>query len=266
MTYLKLIWKINKGLTIFSMVFISLFQLLMLYLVTTFDTQAMLHSILNQMPENMKIFLNDSFFNMLTVNGAAAFGLNHPIVLALLAMIAISIPVRHISREIENGNMEGMLALPFRRRSLVLQLWFSGCLILGAIILASCISSLASILIFHDLTWNVSFHIMEISLNLWLLFVLIMTYTILIATLSRGGGSSGIVSAMITLLFYLLFFTGQLWAAFKITLPFNIFNYYQPQNIMFGKGNLLVDCIVLASLIVILLYASVFTFEKRDIP
>jgi len=266
MTYLKLIWKINRGLTIFSMVFISLFQLLMLYLVTTFDTQAILHSVMNQLPETLKLFLNDSFFNMLTFNGAAAFGFNHPLVLALLAMVAISIPVRHISREIENGNMELMLALPFRRRSLVLQLWFSGFLILGAIIFASCISSLAAILIFHELTWNVSLHILEISVNLWLLFVLIMTVTLLIATLSRGGGSSGIVSAMVTLLFYLLFFTGQLWAAFKATLPFNIFNYYQPQNIMFGKENLLVDCMVLGSLIFLLMCASVYTFERRDIP
>lgn len=69
-----------------------------------------------------------------------------------------------------------------------------------------------------------------------MLFVLIMTVTLFTASLSKGGGSSGVISAMITLLFYLLFFTGQLWSVFKVTLPFNIFNYYQPQNIMFGKG------------------------------
>ncbi len=266
MSYIKLIWKINKGFTIFSMVFISLFQLLILYLVTTFDTQAILVSVLNQIPEALKIFLNDSFFNMLTFDGAAAFGFNHPIVLSLLAIVAISIPVRHISREIENGNMELMLALPFRRRSLILYLWFSGCLILGVIILTSFMGSIVAILIFHELNWIVLINMLEIGINLWLLFVLIMTYTLFIATVSKGGGSSGNVSAMITLLFYLLFFTGQLWNVLEVTLPFNIFNYYQPQNIMFGKDNLLFDCIVLASLILILMCASLYKFERRDIP
>lgn len=266
MSYLKLVWKINLGLTLFSMVFISLFQLMILYLVTTFDTQAILHSVLNQLPESMRLFLNDSFFNMLTFNGAAAFGFNHPIVLALLAMIAITIPVKHISREIENGNMELLLSLPFRRRSLVLQLWFTGALILGIIIFASCMSSLAAIRIFHELTPEVSFRLLGIGLNLWMLFVLIMTYTLLIATLSRGGGTSGVAGAMITLLFYLLFFIGQLWDLFKITLRFNLFNYFQPQEIMFGRGHLLFDGMVLGILILLLLCAGVYAFERRDIP
>lgn len=266
MSYLKLIWKMNMAATIFSMVFISLFQLMILYLVTTFDTQAILAFVMNQIPEPLKILLNDSFFNMLTFDGAAAFGFNHPFVLALLGIVAIGIPVRHISREIENGNMELMLSLPFRRRSLVLQLWFAGCMILCIIIFSSFIGTITAILIFHMLTWALAIHILEICLNLWLLFVIIMTYTFLIATLSKGGGSSGIVSAMITLLLYLLFFFGQLWDMMKITLQFNIFNYYQPQKIMFGNGDLLFDCCILAGLIFILLYASLCFFKKRDIP
>ena len=56
MSYLKLVWKINLGMTLFSVVFISLFQLMILYLVTTFDTQAILHSVLNQLPESMRLF------------------------------------------------------------------------------------------------------------------------------------------------------------------------------------------------------------------
>jgi len=253
-------------LTLFSMVFVSLFQMMILFLVSTFDTQAILRSLLDQLPEAVRIFLNDSFFNMLSFNGAAAFGLNHPIILAILAVVAITLPVKHISREIENGNMELLLSLPFQRRTLVSLLWISSTLILGVIILAALISSFASILIFHELTGPVAIHLTEIALNLWLLFVLIMTYTLLIATLAPGGGSSGTVSAMITLLFYLLFYIGQLWSELKPTLPFNIFNYYQPQKIMFGQENLGFDCLILGILIIVLGAVSLIRFERRDIP
>ncbi len=256
----------NKGFTIFSMVFISLFQLLILYLVSTFDTQAMLQSVMSQLPESLKIFLNDSFFSMLNFDGAAAFGFNHPIVLSLLAIVAITIPVRHISREIENGNMEMMLSQPFRRKSLVFNLWLSGCIILGVIILTSFLGSIISISLFHDLSSKMILSMLAISLNLWLLFVTIMTYTLYIATISKGGGFSGNISASITFLFYLLFFAGQLWDVLKPTLPYNIFDYYQPQLIMFGKGDLMVDIVVLVGLIVILLWAGVYRFERRDIP
>ncbi|MCF8229390.1 MAG: ABC transporter permease [Bacteroidales bacterium] len=266
MTYSNLIWKMNRGFTLFSMLFISLFQLMILYLVTTFDTQAMLKSVLSQLPENLKLFLNDAFFNMLTFDGAAAFGFNHPIVLSLLAIVAISIPVRHVSREIENGNMEMMLSQPFRRKSLILKLWLSACLILGLIILTSFLASILSIQIFHELSWKVFFRILTIALNLWLLFILIMTFTLLIATLSKGGGFSGNLGAVITLLFYLLFFFGQLWKEMKFTLHINIFNYYMPQEIMMGQNGYWLDCTVLAGLILILLLLSLDRFEKRDIP
>ncbi|MCD4681986.1 MAG: hypothetical protein K8R86_01775, partial [Bacteroidales bacterium] len=98
MGYIRLIWRNNRGFAIFSMVFITLLQFLILYLVTTFDTLAIVSAILEQIPEKMRMFLNESFFNMLTFDGAAAFGFNHPLVLAVLAINAINIPVHHISR------------------------------------------------------------------------------------------------------------------------------------------------------------------------
>ncbi len=266
MSYYKLVWKLNLGLTLFSIIFISLFQLMVLYLVTTFDTQSMLASVLSQLPKNLRIFLNDSFFNMLSYDGAAAFGFNHPIVLALLAIVAIGLPVKHISREIENGNMEMMLSLPFRREKLIIQLWISGCLILACILLASFAGSILSLEVFHELSWEIFFNVLKIAFNLWLLYVLIMTYTLMLASCAKGGGKSGNISAMTTLIFYLLFFFGQIWEQLSFSLHFNIFNYYQPQEIMFGRGNYWIDLLILGLLTGLLLLLGVRRFERRDIP
>ena len=76
LVYFWLIWKNNRGFAIFSMFFITSLQFLILYLITTIDTVAILTVILEQLPEKMRIFLNDSFFSTLTFDGAAAFGFN----------------------------------------------------------------------------------------------------------------------------------------------------------------------------------------------
>ena len=59
LAYLRLVWRNNKAFAIFSMVFITLLQFLILYLVTTFDTGAIISAILAQLPEDVRIFLQE---------------------------------------------------------------------------------------------------------------------------------------------------------------------------------------------------------------
>jgi ABC-type transport system involved in multi-copper enzyme maturation permease subunit len=265
-SYIHLVWRNHKGFAIFSLVFISLFQFLILYLVTTFDTAAILSAVLEQLPPMMRTFLNDSFFSMLNYDGAAAFGFNHPLVLTLLIIIAINIPSQHITREAETGTLELLLAHPFSRRSLITSLWLSGCLIFFVIIAAALIGSFTSIMLFHHLTHKIVLGLLQIGFNLWLFIILIFSITLLIAVFSRKGIRSGNLSAVITFVFYLLYFVAQIWDALKFTQPFNIFSYYEPQGLMFGKANFLLDVGVLGVLIMICMVFSTRQFEKRDIP
>lgn len=266
LVYLSLILKNNRGFAIFSMVFITSLQFLILYLVTTIDTASILAAILDQLPEKMRIFLNDSFFSTLTFDGAAAFGFNHPLVLALLAINAINIPVNHITHEIESGTLELLLAHPFQRVSLINTLWVSGSLIILSIIIAALVGSFTSILLFHQLNTELIIRLLQISFNLWLLFVLIFTFTLLISVYGKMGSKAGNISAVITLVFYLLHFLSQLWDALEFTRPFNIFSYYEPQKLMFDQGNFGRDITVLSSLVIICFVISLWKFRKRDIP
>jgi ABC-2 type transport system permease protein len=256
LTYLRLVWRNHRTFALFSMAFITLFQFLILYLVTTFDT----------LPPVMKAFLQDGFFSMLNYDGAAAFGLNHPLVLTLLVINAINIPSHHISRELESGTLELLLAHPVRRNTLLSSLWVSGSLIIMTIVVTALIGSCTSIILFHELTMKVFIHLLEICLNLWLLITLIFTYTMLIAVFGKTGSRVGNTSAGITFFFYLLFFLAEIWSALSFTKFFNIFNYYQPQKLMFGQGNFILDIFVLLSIIVLCLFISLRKFEKRDIP
>lgn len=265
-TYYKLIWKNHRSFAIFSMVFIMLLQFLILYLITTFNLPSIIQTLLVQMPEKIKVYLSESFFNTLTLDGAAAFGFNHPLVLTLLAISAVNIPTMHISREMESGTLELLLSHPFRRQSLFLKLWISGCLLLLVIILAGLVGSVSAVTIYHHLTPELFIKMVKIGFNLWLLFVLVMSYTLLIAVFARTGSRAGNYAAVLTLVFYLLYFLSQLWDEIKFTKPFNIFTYYEPQKLMFGQANFLLNCIVLIALILCCFLLSRWQFIRRDIP
>jgi ABC-2 type transport system permease protein len=264
--YIRLVWRNHRVFALFSMFFIMLFQFLILYLVTTFDTAAILSAILEQLPPMVRAFLQDSFFSMLNYNGAAAFGLNHPIVLTLLVINAINIPAHHISRELESGTLELLLSHPVRRKTLLFSLWTAGGLIFLAIVAMALIGSCMSILIFHNLTAQVFIHLLEICCNLWLLITLIFTYTLLIAVFGKTGFKAGNMSAAVTFFFYLLFFLAQLWSVISFTNYLNIFNYYQPQKLMVGKGEFLQDAGILVMGVVICLWLSLRRFQRRDLP
>jgi ABC-type transport system involved in multi-copper enzyme maturation permease subunit len=265
-TYFRFIWRNHMAFAIFSMVFITLLQFLILYLITTFNVPALIKTVLAQMPEKMKIYFSDNFFNTLTLDGAAAFGFNHPLVLTLLSIVAISIPVSHIQREIESGTMELLLAHPFRRQSLLFTLWISGSLILLYIIAAALIGSLTAAAIFHQVDLKLATSMLKIGFNLWLLFVLVMSYSIMFAAYKPTGLKSSNIASVLTLVFYFLYFLSQLWDDIKFTTPFNIFSYYEPQKLMFGKGNFMLDCSVLTGLIIICFFVSRRQFIRRDIP
>lgn len=266
LAYLRLVWRNNRAFAIFSMAFITLMQFLILYLVTTFDTTSIISAVLAQLPQSMRAFLQDSFFSMLNYDGAAAFGLNHPLVLALLVITAVNIPVHHITRELDSGTLELLMAHPFKRSSLIISLWISGCLIFFMIIAAAIIGSVISIILFHHLTGIMLIHLAQIGINLWLFIILIFSYTTLIAVFGKMGSKAGNFSAIITLVFYLLSFLAQIWSKLNFTKPFNIFTYYEPQQLMFNKGHFVPDIIVLSALILICFGISLKQFIKRDIP
>ena len=177
MAYFYFIWKFHRSFLIFSAVVISAFQFLFLKLVTTIDYSALLE----QLPENVQAMFGEDFISMRTVEGAAAFGLNHPLVLVILFIGAITIPSRHIAGEAETGTLELVLSFPVARTKLLLNLWISALSFLFFIILFAVSSSLLSIHIFHQLTAGLFMKMITIGCNLWLLFVFVMSLSLLLS-------------------------------------------------------------------------------------
>ena len=265
-TYFKLVWKTNRGFIIFSMIALAAMQILILNLVASFDTDAMIETIFAQLPKNIQVFLGETFFSTLTLDGAAAFGYNHPMIIALITVNAITLPVRHISRELESGTMETLLSHPITRHNFIMMLWLTGAFLLLLLTLAAFAGSLAGVYLFHELKADIIAGITAISINMWQYMMVVFTFTMMVASYKKGGGSPGNISAMVVFLFYLIFLIGQLWDKIAFMLPYNIFNYYEPQKIMLNQGHFRLDAFVLGLLTLVFLFLSLRFFNRRDIP
>lgn len=266
LAYPLFIWKSQRGFAIFSMVVMAALQFLVIVLISTLDVAPILTVLLEQLPERFRTLINEELLTRLSLKGAAAFGFNHPLVLALLAINAINIPNRHIAGEIETGTLELLLAYPMQRTRLVFSLWISASLLLFLIVFGAWISSLTAITVLHKLSFDLFMQMLKIGSNLWLLFVLIMSYTLLISTFGKEGSKIGIRSAGITLIFYFLHLLSTLWNSIDFIRPFNIFTYYQPLKLMFDQRNFWLNFGVLITLIGVCLLVSIKQFNRRDIP
>lgn len=266
MSYLHFIWRSHRKFLLFSMITIALFQFLLLKLVTAVDYSSIIMYGVEQLPEGVRALFGDSFISMLTVEGAAAFGLNHPFVLVILSIGAIAIPSRHIAGEIETGTLELVLSFPVERIRLLLNLILSAVVFLFIIIVFALCSSLLSIHLFHRLTVDLFVKMVQIGCNLWLLFIFIMSLALVFSCFEKEGTKVSIRVAGILLVFYLVHYLSALWDAIQFTIPINIFTYYQPEDLMSGQRPFWLHFVVLIALILICLMVSMVKFQRRDIP
>ena len=262
----RFIWKRHMGLIIFSALFLAILQFLVLYIITTLNYGAVIESFINRLPYAFQTMFATQFFRSFSAEGAVAFGFNHPLVMAIMALSAIIIPARHVAGEVEDGTLELMLTYPVARWRHMMAVWFSSALALMILVFYCWLGSLLSIAIFHELTGHLAMGMLKIGINLWLLFLLVSSYTLLISSFGKEGGKAGTSGAGITLIFYLVHFLSSMLEALSFLKPFNIFYYYLPQKLMYGEGSFPFNASVLTVFISICLTTAIIQFNRRDVP
>lgn len=264
--YLKYIFKSHRGFLIFSAIFIALVQFMLIDIFTNIDTKPFITSVFELMPEKFRILIGEQFFSHLTVDGAAAFGFNHPIILAIFVIVIISIVTKHLTGEIEKGTMELMLSLPIKRTYFVFRLWFIAAIITFGLIISALLGAYLGDYFFGEISYKFIYKISNIGLNLWFLMVMIMSFSLMISTFEKETSKAVGKSAVVIIIFYFLDFLSTAWDPLSFTKTFNIFTYYQPQKLMFDDRHLIDNIPVLSILIILCLGISVWQFNRRDIP
>ena len=251
---------------IFAFILVGSFQLLMLTLVVEADILNIAQIFFNKFPPQVQQFIGEEFFAQFSVNGAVAFGYNHPIVLIILAVIAIMLPAKHIAGEIENGTLESLLSLPITRFKLAFSLWLLSAISLLFVIIGGWIGSMIGLIIYPQVSGINFSMIFRIGINLWFLMVAINAYTFLFSAFSREGGKVTQRAAGLTLFFYFLSYTVKLWNKASFLKPVTIFMYYQPQALSMHQNLWLKHSAVLASLSIVLMAIAFRRINQRDIP
>jgi ABC-type transport system involved in multi-copper enzyme maturation permease subunit len=265
-SYFIYLWRTHRGLLIFGFTFLAFIQFLIITIMSSVDYVPVIEAIINQLPPRLQMLFNQEFISRLSINGAVAFGFNHPLVLSILSIIAIIIPSRHIAGEIEAGTLELLLSSPIKRFNFLFLFLGSACLFLFIIILGGWIGSVASLFFYKKISFGLIQKISNITLNLWLLYVLIIGYSTLISVFGKETGKVGIISAAITLIFYFFHFLSSVWESVEFVKPYNIFTYYQPQKLMFGERSVLLNVTILIVLIFACVTLALKKFQHRDIP
>lgn len=251
---------------IFAFVLVGFFQLLMLMLVIEMDLLNIARIFFSRFPPQIQQFLGEEVLAQFSVDGAVAFGYNHPIVLILLAMIAIMLPARHIAGEIESGTLELLLSLPIQRFTLAFSLWIVSAGSLLLLIIGGWLGSMIGRLIYPQVSHLSLSFIFHIGLNLWCLMLAINAYTFLFSSFSREAAKTTQRAAGLTLFFYFLNYVIKLWDKASFLKPYTIFSYYQPQAEAMNQHVWSKNSAILSLLIIIFMTLAFWKITRRDIP
>jgi len=263
---LKMLWRIYRPFIIFSAIFIGALQFLIIWIFSSLNYVPIFEALYHQLPPHLQALLNEELIYHLSLKGAVAFAMNHPLVLLLLGIIAIAYSSRLISGEAEKGLLELLLSYPLKRNQFYATQFFSTSVFLLFAIGGGYGGSVLALILKKQLTLEIFFNVSKIGINLWFLFLLITSYALLFSVHHKERGKWGILAVVLTLIFYFLHFITAIWDELEFLKPINIFSYYQPQKIMFNEIQIYQNLLILIGVTVICFFIGINRFSVRDLP
>lgn len=262
--YTGYVFKRNRGIFIFTLIFVAAIQFFIIQIMSTMDLEPM-RKMMNSFPPAIKALMGKELLNRLTVEGTAAFAFTHPITYGILSYLAISIPNKEITKSIESGEMEIMLSYPISRKKVLSSVWITGGFMLAIVSIVASISSIIALYLFHDTNMDVIKKMFQIGHNLFTIFFFAFSFSMVIAVFSKDASKSTTIAVGITGSCYLVMILAQIWDKIDWTKRFNFFNYFDPNQIINNQGNYLWQVLDLSVLILIMFFISSKVFQKRDI-
>lgn len=175
-----------------------------------------------------------------------SIGLVHPLVITILGIWSVGRATGAIAGEIDRGTMELILAQPLARYRLVLaHLCVDGIVIpLLCLVLWAGMATGVWLVDLHELPTPSFPERREVDpgrygWGLWNTGALMFAISGYTMWLSAGGRQRGKVmglAVLLTLLQFLVNVIAQLWDTLKPWKIFNVFHYYQPQQIVLAEG------------------------------
>jgi ABC-2 type transport system permease protein len=199
-----------------------------------------------------------------TLSGSVALGFIHPIAIALVAVFAIGFPALAIAGERQRGTLEVLLARPLSRRAVYWTALAATWFFVVAVLIANTAGVIAGSLLFGvageldagllALTW----------LNATVLFGALGSLALAAsASFDRPASALGIMLA-VAIAAYAVEFLGAIWPDLAWLLPWSLFHYFQPAEILGGTPDG-ADLVVLVAVAAAATAYGLWVFPRRDL-
>jgi ABC-2 type transport system permease protein len=241
------------------------FQFVLCAVVASVDIPRILGELMKNLPPVARTLIEQQLFGGLNAAGLLAFGWNHPIALALGAVVAIPLAVRAGAGEIESGAMELVMSQPISRgRYLGGQIVFALSSLAGMSALAAAGTWIGQKAFALDAVPAKA--LLLLAVNFLLLQCAWYGMGLLLSVFGREAGRVAFQGFLLILGSYFLQLTAQLWNKAAFLLPFSVNAYYSPRDIIARQAIPVKSLGILIGLGAAGLAAAVWRFHKADLP
>jgi ABC-2 type transport system permease protein len=254
----------NRTLILATAALFAVFEIFIAAAVKTLDLDSLLQEVLSAAPPFFSSMFGEQFGG-LTVRGILAFGWNHPVVLAAGAAVAIVLGARAVAGEIDQGAIELLMTQPVSRARYYAAHAMFGAGAIAILTLAGVAGTIAGQRIYGLEPFGAR-DLALLATMYWLLNLAWFGIALAVSARGREGGAAATVVFFIALASYLVNAIGSLLDSFAFALPYSLYSWYSPREILVEAASQAVPATVLAATALSGLLAGAVILGRRDLP
>jgi ABC-type transport system involved in multi-copper enzyme maturation permease subunit len=267
-SFLALVWRSAiqaKYILVGSAVVLSLFQLLLIAQAAEIETSQAFGRMAEFVPVFLQKGLGSQAMLLATFKGTVSFGYFHPVVVCVLALIAVYLATEP-AHEVESGLVDLVLARAVpRRRVLTRSVLLSLTSVAVIVALMLCSTSLGLRWLAPQTTWPSMRLLLLLAVHLVAAAWCCGAIGLFLAASSRRWSTAFTSGALLVIVAYLIDFLAIGWPPARALAWFAPFQYFPALTILGGTANTARDLSVLFTATAIFVVLAYWRFEKRDL-
>jgi len=240
------------------------FEVLICAVVTTLDVQSVLQNVMKSTPPFFSSLIGEQFGG-LTLRGLLAFGWNHPVILALGSATAIILGSRAVAGEIDQGAIEILLTQPLSRMRFYAAHFLFGATALALLTLAGIAGTLIGQRV-YDIDPFSARDLALLGALYWLLNLAWFAVSLAVSSRGREGGTAAMTVFFLALASFLVNAIGSILKSWEVALPYSLYTWYSPRQILVDPVPQTTSIAVLASVAIVAAITGALLFQRRDLP
>ena len=244
--YARLVWRNHRGVLLFSIAVVAALQYLIVWLISTLDYAPAVAAAFEQLPPLIRTFFNEEFLTPpVRARRPPPSDSTTPCCWPCWPSTPSCCLHARLPARSSPAPLNCCWPHPIGRVRVGVTVWASGCAMLSLVVAGALAGSLSAVALHHGLDADLAGRLFRIGANLVLLFVLVLSLTLLISAFGREGQRTGVIGAGITVVFYFFHFLAKIWDRVEPIPAGEHFHLLPAQELMFDRRSFAVNASVL---------------------